>query len=64
MSERKEVYLGLQDALYKTKCEACGHELEWTIDPDADGPSWSADCCDLFYHLGVTTVRLTVEDES
>jgi len=56
-----EQTLTLADGLYRTHCVTCGDRLFWELQPDADKPYWSTECCDTFYDLRVETVALDIQ---
>lgn len=49
------------EALYNFPCSVCNDKLYWTMDPDPDGPTWVADCCDRSFRFRIETV--TLEDD-
>lgn len=56
--------LDLRAALNNGQCGSCGERLWWTCDMDANGPTWSTDCCGKFYLLVVQNARARVEDKA
>lgn len=51
----------LSAALNRGTCKN-GHSLEWEADFDADGNSWSAECCGDVYSIFDHTVLADVEE--
>jgi hypothetical protein len=55
----KTVECKLNTALYRTVCKHCDEDIDWTIDPDPDGPTWSGSCgCAGNYTMSVVKVQI------
>lgn len=46
-------------ALDDTPCLRCDRRLCWVFQPDANRPTWHAECCGLWFHATVVRVAAT-----
>lgn len=52
-----------RDALYESECGDCGANLDWEASFDADGTTYSAECCGFDYHMYPSGVSVSREKQ-
>ncbi len=52
------------DLLYRSQCGICQeYNLEWEANFDADGTTYQAKCCGMYYSMGPATHKVNVEKD-
>lgn len=58
-SDAEATDVPLSTGLYDLTCVECGSTPMMVLEPDADNPTWTGECCDNRYSISVETVRIT-----